>query len=297
VAIKIVRNIPKYREAAAQEIRLLMHMQQQQRPGTKALNIPLLSWFDYQGHICMVFPLLATSLFDFVKSNHFTPLPLAHIQSLAHQMFTSVALLHDLQIIHTDLKPENMMLTSYVGHPYVLPQRPAPSRLPTMLAHTDLTVIDFGSAIFESQYHASVVSTRHYRAPEIILNLGWSFPCDIWSLGCILVELFTGETLFPSHNNIHHLHLMQNECGPLPYRMGQAHHRFWDGTLCPVPRPAPSDPRRGKSAWDGRPPAREMLRVSRTEEAAQLADLVRHCLMMDPARRCTAKQALAHPFF
>ena len=53
-------------------------------------------------------------------------------------------------------------------------------------------MIDFGSATFSDAYHSSIVSTRHYRAPEIILGLGWSFPCDIWSVGCILVELITG---------------------------------------------------------------------------------------------------------
>lgn len=57
---------------------------------------------------------------------------------------------------------------------------------------SDLKVIDFGSATFEDQYHSRVVSTRHYRAPEVILELGWTFPADIWSCGCILMELATG---------------------------------------------------------------------------------------------------------
>lgn len=60
-----------------------------------------------------------------------------------------------------------------------------------------IKVIDFGSATFKDQYHSSVVSTRHYRAPEVILGLGWSFPCDIWSIGCILVELATGQSRPP----------------------------------------------------------------------------------------------------
>lgn len=55
-----------------------------------------------------------------------------------------------------------------------------------------IKVIDFGSATFEEGYHSSVVSTRHYRAPEIILGTGWSYPCDMWSVGCILMELLTG---------------------------------------------------------------------------------------------------------
>lgn len=54
-----------------------------------------------------------------------------------------------------------------------------------------IRLIDFGSATFENQYHSAVVSTRHYRAPEVILGLSWNFPCDIWSVGCILIELLT----------------------------------------------------------------------------------------------------------
>ena len=56
------------------------------------------------------------------------------------------------------------------------------------------------------------MSTRHYRAPEIILNLGWSFPCDIWSIGCILVEFFTGDALFQTHDNLEHLAMMEAVC-------------------------------------------------------------------------------------
>ena len=61
-------------------------------------------------------------------------------------------------------------------------------------ATSQIKVIDFGSATFSDQYHSTVVSTRHYRAPEVILGLGWSFEADIWSIGCILVELVTGIT-------------------------------------------------------------------------------------------------------
>lgn len=58
-----------------------------------------------------------------------------------------------------------------------------------------------------------MVSTRHYRAPEIILNMGWSFPCDIWSIGCILVEFFTGDALFQTHDNLEHLAMMESVIG------------------------------------------------------------------------------------
>jgi dual-specificity kinase len=57
--------------------------------------------------------------------------------------------------------------------------------------------------------HRSVVCTRHYRPPEVVLGLGWSYPCDMWSVGCILVEMYTGEALFQTHDNLEHLALME----------------------------------------------------------------------------------------
>ena len=81
-----------------------------------------------------------------------------------------------------------------------------------MLLDSEIRLIDFGSATFDDEYHSSVVSTRHYRAPEIILQLGWSYPCDIWSIGCILVEFFTGDALFQTHDNLEHLAMMEAVC-------------------------------------------------------------------------------------
>lgn len=81
-----------------------------------------------------------------------------------------------------------------------------------VLLDSEIRLIDFGSATFDDEYHSSVVSTRHYRAPEIILQLGWSFPCDIWSIGCIIVEFFTGDALFQTHDNLEHLAMMEAVC-------------------------------------------------------------------------------------
>ena len=59
-----------------------------------------------------------------------------------------------------------------------------------------VAVIDFGGATYDWERKSSLVNTRQYRAPEVILGLGWSMPSDIWSLGCILMELYIGELLF-----------------------------------------------------------------------------------------------------
>lgn len=125
--------------------------------------------------------------------------------------------LHDLNLIHTDLKPENILLVNNAYQTFTY-NRTIPSsshatsrtaRQRRVLLDSEIRLIDFGSATFDDEYHSSVVSTRHYRAPEIILNLGWSFPCDIWSIGCILVEFFTGDALFQTHDNLEHLAMME----------------------------------------------------------------------------------------
>lgn len=58
------------------------------------------------------------------------------------------------------------------------------------------TVIDFGGATYDYESKSSIINTRQYRSPEVILGLGWSYPSDIWSAGCIIAELYLGELLF-----------------------------------------------------------------------------------------------------
>lgn len=173
---------------------------------------------------------------------------------------------HSLNLIHTDLKPENILLVhngyDTIGERVLIrlylaslnrstdpsqPQR-ANAKQKHILKNPDIRLIDFGSATFSNEFHSSVVSTRHYRAPEIILGelwrgvvrqvertlttqslpftprvppagLGWSFPCDMFSVGCILVEFFTGDALFQTHDNLEHLAMMEVVMGKMPQAM------------------------------------------------------------------------------
>ncbi|KAF2282241.1 hypothetical protein GH714_043882 [Hevea brasiliensis] len=158
----------------------------------------------------------------------------------------------DLRLIHSDLKPENILFVSpeckntrLQGTPFIVDVSASicttpfivdvsasilttlvPSISPTEGARykrlpksSTIKVIDFGSTAYGHHEHNCLVSTRHYRAPEVILGLGWSYPCDIWSVGCILVELFLGEALFQTHKNLEHLAMMERVLGPFPQRM------------------------------------------------------------------------------
>ncbi|PIA51597.1 hypothetical protein AQUCO_01100447v1 [Aquilegia coerulea] len=221
------------------------------------------------------------------------------------QSMISLALvMHDLRLIHTDLKPENILLVSpdYVKIPdyKVSPRSPKDGayfkRLPKSSA---IKVIDFGSTTYEHQDHSYIVSTRHYRAPEVILGLGWSYSCDVWSIGCILVELCSGEALFQTHENLEHLAMMERVLGPLPQHM-----------LKRVDRHAEKYVRRGRLDWPEGATSRESIKaVTKLPRLQNLVmqhvdhsggdfiNLLQGLLRYDPSDRLTAKEALRHPFF
>lgn len=217
------------------------------------------------------------------------------------------AVMHDMHLIHTDLKPENILFVSseYIKVPDYKFLQVAPwssrdgsvyKRLPKSSA---IKVIDFGSTAYERQDHNYIVSTRHYRAPEVILGLGWSFPCDIWSAGCILVELCSGEALFQTHENLEHLAMMERVLGPLPQNM-----------LKRVDRHAEKFVRRGRLDWPEGATSREsikaVMKLPRLQNlvmqhvdhsAGDLIDLLQGLLKYEPSQRMTAHEALRHPFF
>ncbi|KAF4511465.1 hypothetical protein G6O67_003261 [Ophiocordyceps sinensis] len=314
VAIKIIRSVQKYRDASRIELRVLATLKANDEENRNRC-IHLRDCFDYRGHICIVMDLLGQSVFDFLKGNSFVPFPNSQIQSFARQLFTSVAFLHDLNLIHTDLKPENILLwdNSYQTFTY---NRKIPSSSSTIsrqatqrrvLLDTEIRLIDFGSATFQDEYHSSVVSTRHYRAPEIILGLGWSYPCDIWSIGCILVEFFTGDALFQTHDNLEHLAMMEAVVGRRidPYlvqainkmstRSGgnPASKYFKRLKLC---YPTPETTRGSRRFVKAMKHLQDVI-PSNTTFFKNFLDLLSKIFVYDPAQRITAKEALNHPWF
>ncbi|KAF2461940.1 kinase-like domain-containing protein [Lineolata rhizophorae] len=312
-AIKVIRSVQKYRDASRIELRVLSTLASNDNQNRNKC-IHLRDCFDFRNHICIVTDLYGQSVFDFLKSNQFVPFPSTHIQGFARQLFTSVAFLHDLNLIHTDLKPENILLVnnSYQTFTY---NRSIPSsstanqrhaRHRKVLLDPEIRLIDFGSATFNEEYHSSVVSTRHYRAPEIILNLGWSYPCDIWSIGCILVEFFTGDALFQTHDNLEHLAMMEAVCG---YRLERELIRKVMKPSSGSRNPASCYFKSNKLDY----PANDTPKASRkyvkamkklsetipphTEFNKQFLDLLQRIFVYNPDHRITAKQALAHPWF
>ncbi|TXG58557.1 hypothetical protein EZV62_016386 [Acer yangbiense] len=321
VAIKIVRSINKYREAAMIEVDVLQRLARHDVGGTRCVQIR--NWFDYRNHICIVFEKLGPSLYDFLRKNNYRSFPIDLVRELGRQLLESVAFMHDLRLIHTDLKPENILLVSseYIKVPdYKFLSRSAKdgSYFKNLPKSSAIKLIDFGSTTFEHQDHSYVVSTRHYRAPEVILGLGWNYPCDLWSAGCILVELCSvsnlssvllntfclkyllGEALFQTHENLEHLAMMERVLGPLPQHMAiradrRAEKYFRRGARLDWPDGATSRDSM-KAVWK-LPRLQNLIMQHVDHSAGDLIDLLQGLLRYDPAERLKAREALRHPFF
>ncbi|KAF8525824.1 CMGC/CLK protein kinase [Hysterangium stoloniferum] len=304
VAVKIIRAIQKYRDASKIEIRVLNRLKERD-PHNIHKCIHLLEYFDHRNHICIVTELLGKCVYDFLKENDFTPFPRAHIQSFAGQLLDSVAFLHSQRLVHTDLKPENILLVRNDYRLRPMPPTPTNARRTSTpkqrreLESTEIRLIDFGSATFDEEYHSTVVCTRHYRAPEIILGLGWSFPCDAFSLGCILVEFYTGQALFQTHDNLEHLAMMEAVMGRMPDKFARAGARskpefFKEGAKLAWPTSKSS--RQSKKDVKATKSLSDIIASSDTLNRHFL-DLVKKLLTFDPAHRITVADALKHPYF
>ncbi|KAL2778442.1 dual specificity protein kinase CLK4 [Daubentonia madagascariensis] len=290
VAVKIVKNVGRYREAARSEIQVLEHLNSTD-PNSVFRCVQMLEWFDHHGHVCIVFELLGLSTYDFIKENSFLPFQIDHIRQMAYQICQSINFLHHNKLTHTDLKPENIL---FVKSDYVVKYNSKMKRDERTLKSTDIKVVDFGSATYDDEHHSTLVSTRHYRAPEVILALGWSQPCDVWSIGCILIEYYLGFTVFQTHDSKEHLAMMERILGPIPPHMIQKtrkrkyfHHNQldWD-----------EHSSAGRYVRRRCKPLKEFM-LCHDEEHEKLFDLVRRMLEYDPTKRITLDEALQHPFF
>ncbi|KAM3967088.1 CDC like kinase darkener of apricot isoform 2-T2 [Aphomia sociella] len=292
MALKIIKNVEKYREAAKLEINVLEKLAEVD-PDCKNLCVKMLDWFEYHGHMCIAFEMLGQSVFDFLKDNNYQPYPLEQVRHISYQLIYSVLFLHENKLTHTDLKPENILFVDSDYEVVSVYSSSKKSHDLLRVKRSDVRLIDFGSATFDHEHHSTIVSTRHYRAPEVILELGWSQPCDVWSIGCIMFELHLGITLFQTHDNREHLAMMERILGPIPYRMARKTRTkyFYHGKL----------------DWDDKSSAGRYVREnckpllrylqSNSEEHRQLFDLIARMLEYEPSQRITLRDALKHPFF
>jgi len=294
-ALKVIRAVARYVLAAKYEAEVLEHLARAKAFNTSHV-VRLVEHFAYGEHYCLLYEALGPTLYDVIKSNHYkggTQLgyPMSQVQSFARQLLEAVDFLHLQRVVHTDLKLENVVLA-----------RAPVSSSPDSPLSTDIKLIDFGGAVHYDEDRSSLINTRQYRAPEVILGmsqtgLSWNEKSDIWSLACVLAELYTGDLLFPTHDDYEHIAMIDRMCGHIPTWMGrESRGHFFDhhGRL-DFPRNATDKQIRAVRKLPllevG---SRQDFVVSRHREFRYL---LFDMLEVDPARRPKASQLLRHSFF
>jgi serine/threonine protein kinase len=233
--------------------------------------------------ICMVFELMACSLYQLIRRGKYKKgLPPEIVYNISLQIIRGVKDIHEkLKMIHTDIKPENILIKGYEKNIKYLINEVDKYNLSIMykelldneknnsslslkktknikklkqnvrnkmkdrvisimdeikqnsesekeLEDEDLNKIqvvisDFGSIIDLNDYNKKAeIQTRYYRAPEIVLKSGFDERCDIWSLGCSIYEILTGDILFDPEKDgsysrdFHHIYWFYEICGDIP---------------------------------------------------------------------------------
>ncbi|CAG0913497.1 unnamed protein product [Notodromas monacha] len=163
-----------------------------------SLIVRLKSNFMWRNHLCLVFELLSYNLYDLLRNTNFRGVSLNLTRKFAQQLCTALLFLSspELSIIHCDLKPENILLCN--------PKRSA------------IKIVDFGSSCQLGQKIYQYIQSRFYRSPEVLLGLPYDLAIDMWSLGCILVEMHTGEPLFSGANEVDQMNKIVEVLGMPP---------------------------------------------------------------------------------
>ena len=187
VAIKVVRRIRKYTEAAQIEANILNDVNAADPTGTY-LCVRYYGSFYFRGHFCMVFEPLGPSLLEYVKANDYRPAPLYCIQAMADQLVTAVAFLHAMELVHTDLKLENILLVS--RSPPVLTEKTTSSRKPGPVLAPPSTDIRRECGL-PSTTAAVIALLRilYSRARRVCCWQAWSTFCSRGDVQCVSLFL------------------------------------------------------------------------------------------------------------
>jgi serine/threonine-protein kinase PRP4 len=232
VAIKVIRNHELTRRQGMRELEFLtavhsfarklrrqqQHLQQQQQQqqqqlahgvqheGGGASVVRLLGHFADRLHLCLVLEPMECSLRELLhRFGRGVGVSLDAVRVYGRALLHALALLRAQSMVHADIKPDNMLVDSSLSR---------------------CVLSDLGSMFREDDPDNTPTQelvSRFYRAPEIVLGLRPDPALDVWSAGCVLFELFTGEVLFRGETNNDLMWHMQLVCGPLPLRLVRRH--------------------------------------------------------------------------
>lgn len=313
VAIKIIKNRKAFHDQAQIEIRLLKLIRQYQiddryknKSGSDYI-VKLISHFTWRNHLCLVFELLSYNLYDLIKNTRYMGVSLKLTRKFAHQILMALNFLAEpgVNIIHCDLKPENILLSN--------------SR------RSAIKIVDFGSSCQIGQRIYQYIQSRFYRSFEVLIGIPYDQAIDMWSLGCMLVELHTGEALFSGSNEFDQMNKIIETLGMPPASLldrGYNTNKFFFKVQNPSNNSSYYVLRKQNTALTGRkkvvqylpPGTRKLYHIlgvdsggphgrrkgedgHGTGDYLQFLNLILQMLDYNPSRRIKPAQALRHAFF
>lgn len=269
VALKITTRQSSIPPRQAQhEATMMQHLQESgQHPGV----VQMLDCFKFRKHMVMVYELLGMDLYEHMKIMNFRGCKESFVKCIAVQTFDILRYLHDKNIAHCDVKPENILLCG--------------------LGSSSIKLIDFGSSCFQNKPVFTYVQSRYYRAPEVLLGLPYGTEIDTWSTGCVLYELLMGKPLFSAKTEGQMLASISLLLGPIPSDMAEASTRrsmFFN--------PDSNTLLEGYNKDTTHQDAFQEV-SSAAKGGHLLADLLSRCLRWNPKDRIRVQEALKHPWF
>lgn len=293
VAIKIACRNDTMFKAGQKEMQFVERLNERD-PEDKRHIVRLLGNFMHKGHLCLVFEGLHMDLREVLKKfGRDVGINLEAVKMYAYQMFQSLLLMKSAEVLHADLKPDNILINE---------------------KRTLIKICDFGTATLQQDAELTpYLVSRFYRAPEVILGMDFDYAIDMWAIGCTLYELYAGRILFNGSDNNNMLRVIQECRGKLPNRLikrAKLADKYFDDsfTFYGLDRDKMTGNVVQRAMHFGQGlPGRDLKsrlggNVSRMDaktlkEHHAFVDLLDKCLQLDPEKRIKPKDALHHHFF
>lgn len=298
VAVKVVKGVKRYRDHAEAEAEVLREILRCD-PARQSHCVQLRDTFLHpKHHFCLVFERLDVSIRDFLKENGDRGMLVDNVRSIARQLLQCLSFLHAINLAHTDLKCRNVMFRDSRYDVVPLPRcKGMETRKPR---NCEIVVIDFGGALFKTERRDNLIGTRHFRSPEVVLQLPWDEKTDVWSAGVLIAMTYIGVRPFLEvTEDLEHLALMERFLGQkVPKALCKeaiARGQLPEGLI---------DPKSLRPDWPGSTDEETVELVREAKPLKELIqpqhkyvmDLLEGMLQIDPKRRLSSEQASELPF-